>query len=275
MKADLSIPESSVLINIEKNEWLYWQVLYQQSGTTAITNPTLPYFIGAIPEVDILAYNRVIGLGIEENATNQQIRDILRFYSTSGVTRFFVQVSPYAQPSELGEMLRQHGFKYYNNWVKFYRRSDLPVPDHQTDLEIVEINVEYADLYGEIVIQPFGWEAHSEILAHLFASVVGQPGYRHYFALDGDTPVAAAALYTNGENASLAMAGTLEGYRERGAQSALLARRINDAREMGCRYLFSETAEDIPQKGSPSYRNLRRFGFELAYLRPNYICDLC
>lgn len=274
MKADLSVLGSSVLTNIEKNEWLYWQVLYQQSGTTAITNPTLPYFIGAIPEVDILAYNRVIGLGVEEQATNQQIREILRFFSGAGVTRFFVQISPYAQPAELSEMLRQNGFKYYNNWAKFYRKSDLPVPDYHTDLEIVEINADYADLYGEIVIQPFGWESYSEILAHLFARVVGQPGYRHYFALDGDTPVAAAALYTNGENASLAMAGTLEGYRGRGAQSALLARRINDAREMGCSYLYSETAEDTPQKGSPSYRNLRRFGFELAYLRPNYICSL-
>lgn len=274
MKADLPVLDLPILANIEKNEWLYWQVLYQKSGTTAITDPTLPYFIGAIPEVDILAYNRVIGLGVEEQATNQQIKDILRFFSSSGVSRFFVQVSPYADPAELSAMLRQNGFKYYNNWVKFYRKSDLPVPDYETDLEIVEINRDYADLYGEIVIQPFGWESYSEILAHLFAGVVGQPGYRHYFALDGDTPVAAAALYAHGENASLAMAGTLEEYRGRGAQSALLARRIKDAREMGCHYLYSETAEDTPKKGSPSYRNLRRFGFEVAYLRANYICNL-
>lgn len=274
MKDNTSTLQDNVRLHIEKNEWLYWEVFYQQSGSTAVTDPTRPYFIGAIPEVDILAYNRVIGLGLEEPATLEQIKSILRFYSGVGVKRFFVQVSPYAEPDDLTGILEKNGLTYYNNWAKLYRKADRPVPTPRTNLTIVEIDQNYADLFGEIIIQPFGWDTYQDILSHLFSKTVGQPGYRHYFAMDGETPVAAASLFVSGEYASLAMAATLEGYRGRGAQSALLARRIRDARTMGCRHLFSETAEDTPRKSSPSFRNLRRFGFKLAYLRPNYICHL-
>jgi GNAT superfamily N-acetyltransferase len=274
MKAKAPVLESSIRVQIERNEWLYWQVLYQQSGTAAITDPTQPYFIGAIPEVDVLAYNRVIGLGLEEPATNAQIKSILRFFSGAGVNRFFIQVSPFARPNDLADRLERNGLEYYNQWAKLYRKTGDSIPEPETDLKILKIDEDYADLFGEIVIQPFGWDSYKDILSHLFSRTVGQPGYHHYLALDGNTPVAAASLYVHGEYGSLAMAGTLEKYRGRGAQSALLARRIQDARDLGCRYLFSETAEDTPQKDSTSYRNLRRFGFQLAYLRPNYICKL-
>jgi ribosomal protein S18 acetylase RimI-like enzyme len=274
MKAKTPALDSSIRVQIERNEWLYWQVLYQQSGTAAITDPTRPYFIGAIPEVDVLAYNRVIGLGLSEPATNDQIKSILRFFRGVGVNRFFIQVSPFARPNDLVEMLERNGLKYYNHWAKLYRKSKDRIPVPETDLKIIRIDEDYADLFGEIVIRPFGWDSYKDILSHLFSKTVGQPGYHHYIAFDDNTPIAAASLYVNGKFGSLAMAGTLEEYRGRGAQSALLARRILDAHKMGCRYLFSETAEDTPEKGSASYRNLRRFGFKLAYLRPNYICQL-
>ncbi len=47
--------------------------------------------------------------------------------------------------------------------------------------------------------------------------------------------------------------------------------RIRDAIESGCTTLVTETGERIPLKPSNSYRNILRFGFEEAYLRPNYL----
>jgi hypothetical protein len=35
--------------------------------------------------------------------------------------------------------------------------------------------------------------------------------------------------------------------------------------------MIAETAEEKPDKPVASYRNMRRMGFEIAYLRPNYI----
>ena len=56
-----------------------------------------------------------------------------------------------------------------------------------------------------------------------------------------------------------------------GAQSALLARRLQDAGAAGCDRFVLETAEERPERGAPSYRNALRFGFRTAYVRPNYV----
>jgi hypothetical protein len=39
----------------------------------------------------------------------------------------------------------------------------------------------------------------------------------------------------------------------------------------GCRWLSMETAEETLEKPSYSLRNARKMGFEILYLRPNYL----
>jgi ribosomal protein S18 acetylase RimI-like enzyme len=46
---------------------------------------------------------------------------------------------------------------------------------------------------------------------------------------------------------------------------------MKDAADAGCRWVSVETAEDTVTKDAPSFRNLRRLGFEVAYRRPNYL----
>ena len=60
----------------------------------------------------------------------------------------------------------------------------------------------------------------------------------------------------------------------RGAQSALIARRIRDAAAAGCDCLMVETAQEREDYPVPSYHNLLKFGFQVAYMRPNYILEL-
>jgi hypothetical protein len=67
------------------------------------------------------------------------------------------------------------------------------------------------------------------------------------------------------------MAGTLSDYRGLGAQGALVTRRLNDAIDSGCTMAVVETAEDTPDKPSPSFRNMLKYGFDLAYHRANYV----
>jgi hypothetical protein len=70
------------------------------------------------------------------------------------------------------------------------------------------------------------------------------------------------------------MGATLTQYRNRGGQSALLAARIEDAIAAGCRYLVTETWEEHPPESiNPSYHNMLRMGFELAYARANYLSE--
>lgn len=69
----------------------------------------------------------------------------------------------------------------------------------------------------------------------------------------------------------LGIAATLPEYRRRGAQSALLAARIRAAGGSGCELVVTETGALVDGKPSNSYRNILRAGFELDYVRANYL----
>jgi len=90
-------------------------------------------------------------------------------------------------------------------------------------------------------------------------------------AFDRDKPIGTAGLYIEGEWASFGYAAVIPEARGRGVQAALIATRIRAAREAGCRWLSMETAEETLEKPSYSLRNARKMGFEVAYMRPNYI----
>jgi len=84
-------------------------------------------------------------------------------------------------------------------------------------------------------------------------------------------PIAGGALYVMGDVAWLGLAGTVASARRRGAQSALIRHRVNSAYALGCRWVVVETAEDTPERPAPSFHNLRRLGFNVAYPRSNYL----
>lgn len=219
---------------------------------------------------DALALNRVSGLGLDRPADATDLDRIIRFFAAVEVSRFFVQLSPAARQSDLRDQLEAKGLRHYNNWMKLYRDTS-PPPAARTDLEIRPIDEEHAQQFGELVASNFNWP---EPFKNWVAGLVGRGGWRHYIAFDGPKPVATGALYVDRSRAWLDFATTDPEYRGRGAQSALLTRRISDAAELGCDLLVVETAEDRPEKPAPSFRNQLRFGFEVAYARPNYIYEM-
>ena len=98
------------------------------------------------------------------------------------------------------------------------------------------------------------------------SAIVGAPGWSCFLSWDGDEPAGTGALYADGEHGWLGVAATRDAYRGRGSQSAILAARIERARELGVRALTTETGV----ADGPSHRNILRAGFHEQYLRPNY-----
>jgi hypothetical protein len=77
-------------------------------------------------------------------------------------------------------------------------------------------------------------------------------------------------MYARGPHAYLALAATERGQRRRGAERALIARAIEDARELGCRELSAETPEPMPGQPSSSHHNLTAAGFRVVQVRDNW-----
>ncbi len=96
-----------------------------------------------------------------------------------------------------------------------------------------------------------------------------------YVAYDGPVPVATGSLFAKDGSRWLAMGATLPAYRGRGAQSAIIARRVNDGIADGLTNVSTATREPIMGKGNGdgefhSYRSMLGLGFTLAYSRIHY-----
>jgi GNAT superfamily N-acetyltransferase len=217
--------------------------------------------------IDVLMYNRAMALGVEEPATENALDASIACLKGSGVPRFFVSQCPHAQPPDLAQWLGERGLERYNQWAKLWRDVSPPRPV-TTQLQVERIDKYQAESFGRLAAEGFQMP---DLVARWVTACVGRPGWSHYIAFDRATPVATAVLFVSGDVGYFGMATTKESHRRQGAQHALIARRIRDAAAQGCRMIVVETAEDTPEKPAPSFRNLKRCGFQVAYMRPNWI----
>jgi hypothetical protein len=218
-----------------------------------------------LKQLPIMLFNRVIGLGIEAPATKKMVDEIYAIYEKAGV-RACVQLAPTAQPEAVSEWLEERGMTPRDTWAKLYRDAQ-PIGPVETSLTIEQIGEDRAEEFGAIAMAAFGLP---EPIDSWIASSTGREGWHHYMALEGGKGVAVAGLYIKRDVSWFGIAGTLASSRGKGAQSALIARRIQDAIEAGCRWMVVEADPDTPDRPNPSYRNLVKMGFKLAYERPNY-----
>lgn len=223
--------------------------------------------------VDMLALNRTLGLGITRPLTEEALDALIARYRAAGVSRFVLQWSPAAQPSKATEWILSRGFRALPRMVKLGRTttSNVHTVHVETTLEIVEVGPEEAARFAATAAA--GHEV-DPMFGPGFSSTMAHPGWRHYLAFDGEHPVSAAALLAHGDMAWFGFGATLSTHRGRGGQSALLARRLRDAAEMGCRWASCETTEETPDRPNPSFRNMRRMGFHVVHARPNFLLDL-
>jgi GNAT superfamily N-acetyltransferase len=89
-----------------------------------------------------------------------------------------------------------------------------------------------------------------------------QPGWSLYVARVDGRPAAAATLYIHGDVGYLADAATDPAFRRRGLHTALLGRRLQEARKAGAEVVFSGA-----EFHSDSYRNMERIGMRLVFPR--------
>jgi len=244
------------------------QIVLENLSVNMCCTGTAHAFI--LEEIDWPLLIRVIGLGMGTPATEAEIDAIRDLYRHTWMT-FAVQLSPGAQPADLPTWLEARGIRRRadenDSWVKFWRGVE-PPPAARTDLRVERVE-------GEDRARTWAALAHMACCIHRelmywLMLTVGRPGWQHYLAFDGDLAVACAALYVHDGAGWLGFGGTMREWRGRGAQSALIARRIRDAADLGCRWLTVETEPETPRWPNPSYRNMLRAGFQVAYHRPNY-----
>jgi GNAT superfamily N-acetyltransferase len=226
-------------------------------GGVAIISPSI---------TTTLNLNRVIGLGVREPATLEQLDEIDHLYRARGLS-FGIEVGPLAQPLELVAWLRARRLRRGVATAMLYRPIDrVRQPSGEVEVRMAEASE--ASLVAAICCETFRMPPAAH---RIFEGARGSARWRQWLAFIGATPVGAALSFVGDSVAWLGWDATVPAFRGKGVQAALIARRLQDAREIGCGYATSETAVGVGERRDPSFRNYERMGFAFAYDRFTYI----
>jgi GNAT superfamily N-acetyltransferase len=186
------------------------------------------------------------------------VERLIDLFRAEGVKRFFVWLSPGPNMEVVRRWLQGSGLSRIRRtgYPTLCRSDRLPV-QFRTDLDVCEVSVDDVEAARDQL---------GDTLWPEYAKSAGSKDFFHYMAFDGGRPVAIAALCVFEDIGYLMAAATAESHRKRGAQQALIAKRIERAEQLGCSIQVSETLHMLEH----SYRNLQRAGFREVYEKEVY-----
>ena len=204
------------------------------------------------------------GLGMQSVLGDDEWTRIESFYQDRG-SAVNHEVCPLADPDVLVK-LHQRNYRPIEWSTVLYRQLDQELKTDEHDFLIRQASPDERSQWIATAVE--GWSEFPE-----FRDVIGefclltfQRKTSHCFiALLDSLPIATGSLIIQDKTALLAGASTIPGARKRGAQNALLAARLNFARQQGC-----DLAMVVAAPGSTSQRNAQRNGFQIAYTRTKW-----
>jgi hypothetical protein len=221
--------------------------------------------VAAALGVGLSMFNRAVGLGVEAAARGADLEAIVAWFAARSAV-LHVQVAPPAAAAGLDGMLARSGCEPAYGWMKFVRGLERPA-EERSSLKVRVVEADEAGAFASVVSTGFAMPAG---IAGWPAALVGRDGWRCYLAWDGDEPAGAAGLFVSEGTAWFGFGSVPPAHRGKGAQRALFAARIQDACDLGCELLVTETGERQPGKPGFSYENILASGFREAYLRPGF-----
>lgn len=212
---------------------------------------------GESDEFASTGFNRVHWFTLESPITPTELDETLSLVRSAGARRVYLWMSAAGCAGAASEALERVGAARvpYVRYVVLARRAEVvPVPP-TASLSIRPLSSD--ELPGVLASLGDRFTAES---AKTACELVERGIAETYGAFEGDRPAAFAALIPDHEAPGfghLGWAGTLEEFRNRGAQSALIASRVSRSAESGLAWCVSETNTAVPT----SLKNLARAGF--------------
>jgi GNAT superfamily N-acetyltransferase len=232
--------------NLESRLRSYPNVTIERFGrATAFVTPDIPQRF----------FNSVLGT---DDDTRAHLDDIEALYAARDVTPSF-ELVPARFSAALAADFHARGYTVVEQHVGLAntRLSSRPAAP---DVEVAEV-----DTATEAWLDTYlgGWGAREPEAAKVnMRGWRANDSWRFYLASVDGEPAGAAALDVRAPTALLGSASTIERFRGRGVQAALLARRIEDASAAGCDLVVGGAYE-----GTTSVRNQQRAGFQIAFTR--------
>ena len=210
--------------------------------------------------------NRVIGLGVSAPANRETITHFKQAFEAADIRRYFVHVVDDVQPAELRDWLAAENLVPQRRWMKFVHQGGL-APESGSDLEVRRIDGEFGEAFGQIVAASFDM---GEASIPALAKLTERENWYIYMGFADGEPAAMGALFVDQGVGWCDFGATSQKFRRSGGQRAMLAARVQAARDLGCDLIATETGEAVEGDAQHSYHNIQWAGFEECYLRANY-----
>lgn len=245
--------------------WTSWLRAMQERGTNPygidirVLGGAVALHCHAIPSTN---FNRIFNVGC---ADLRLLPELLAFYRER-FTPVRLDLNPFLSSESLLRCLPRwglHPIEFQSNL--FMALDDRPLD--QPELEVIEVGADTVDEFASMYERAYNYGRSTPpgVVAFREASIRARWDRDDWFIfmvlLDG-TPSGGAALHIKDGVATLAGGATLPHCRGRGCQAAVIAHRLNVAKQMGCDLAVSRCAV-----GSPSQRNLERAGMTTAYTK--------
>jgi len=261
------------MLGAERSEQAVWNVLYRNADSKSgkLLGISCQQYLDAhclrMTCFPAWFFNRVVGLGLEGPVSEDDIDSLIEHYHSKRVP-IGISLCPNEQSKKITQWLKDRNFSIANHWVKMVRDPSPPVQS-TSKLRIEPATNDQAGIVADIIQTGFGL---NDELQPFSESVVSAENNFVYIAWEEDIPAAVGALTIVGSIGHLNTAATLPEFRGKGAQGAIMARRIEDGIKLGCQSFVTETW-DPGEETNHSFNNMARYGFELAYKRPNWVLE--
>ena len=207
-------------------------------------------------------FNRVHLCGAEQGLTADGMARIADLFRQAGVRKFYVWLSPGPRLDAVRGWLTDAGMTRVRHVTYPTLMRDVIMPSRAAS----RIEAREMDAIEAVRLA----ECHEGIAWPDYLRSAGAPGFHHFMAFDGGRPIATAVLCVLNDLGYLGAALTAEPFRGRGAQQALIARRVETAALLGCRILVSETLSILKD----SLGNLQKAGFTPVFEKEVYEANL-
>ncbi len=223
------------------------------------------------PSIAFGEFNRVMGLGVFETATESDLEHVFDKYREVGVKRFLIHHIPSCQPTVLTNWLEARQPAVLAGWERIVR-DDAALEAIPNEPAIERVTSRNAHEWADFIDAAYHMTTKPWLL-----ELVGRPGWHHYLLRENAKVVAVRSMCINSDGTVwFGIEAPVPGIM---APSFALDARlcqvmVQDGLKMGGKLFVADIEKPNPQMDTPAYADFARLGFTRPYFRTNYVFAL-
>ena len=215
-------------------------------------------------------FNCVMGLGLAEPATEEQLDQILGIFDDRGIDGYYIHLLPESRPEELAGWLTARGLRVRSGWERIHRDgAPLPEADREKAQEAERVTTSTASEWAGFVTGTYNLPTKPWLEA-----LVGRAGWHHsILRSDAGSIVAARSMYVGPDGrAWLGIDTPVPGLMAPSydLDTTITRALIADGLALGATSFLADIEAPSATMETPAYANFAAIGFQRLYMRTNY-----